>query len=145
MTSFSLLCGVSTALLFFISWIVARAFVHHLIISFVILSDHVGLYPGGSILSFARNHSVHGILRLLIHPHNNGYHLTHHLLPGIPFYGLAKAHKVILQWPPYAQAEHCQSYFFGNRSAIRSWCRESIDITDADRNIDLSSPNQIPL
>ncbi len=112
----------TTAVTFLALWIVSRAVVHHAIISFVIISDHVGLHPGASILNFARNHSRTSPLRWLIHPHSNGLHLTHHLLPGLPFHSLAAADKLLMTWPRYREAAHCSSYFFGKNSAIRSWC-----------------------
>jgi fatty acid desaturase len=118
-------CSTTAALTFAALWIVSRALVHHAIISFVIISDHVGLRPGASILNFARNHSRTSPLRWLIHPHCNGLHLTHHLLPGLPFHSLAAADKLLMTWPKYREASHCSSYFFGRNSAIRSWCGES--------------------
>jgi fatty acid desaturase len=30
--------------------------------------------------------------RLLIHPHNDGYHTVHHMWPGVPFYNLRRLH-----------------------------------------------------
>ncbi len=32
--------------------------------------------------------TVRGPARWLVHPRNNGYHLTHHLLPAVPYYRL---------------------------------------------------------
>ena len=35
------------------------------------------------------------LLRLLIHPHNDGYHLTHHLWPGVPHHRLGRLHTLL--------------------------------------------------
>lgn len=110
------------ALTFALLWMLARTIIHHATISFVIISDHVGLRPGASILNFARNHSHVSPLRWLIHPHANGFHLTHHLLPGLPFHSLAAADRLLMKWPNYRGAAHCDSYLIGKNSAIRSWC-----------------------
>lgn len=120
------LFGGSIALAFVAVWVLARALIHHAIISFVILSDHVGLYANRGVLGFARNHSVTSPLRFLLHPHSNGYHLTHHLLPALPCYRLPEAHRILLGWPAYRNAAHCDSYFVGPRSAVRSWCRRDV-------------------
>lgn len=114
--------SVESITTFVILWFAARASVYHAIISFVIISDHVGLVPGG-ILGFARNHPSGGVLRLIIHPYYNGLHLAHHLLPTVPYHNLKKAHDLLLSEVNYKQAEHCQSYFFGEHSVIFSWCK----------------------
>lgn len=102
-------------------WIFSRASVYHAIISFVIISDHVGLVPGG-VMSFTRNHPSTGFLRKFVHPHFNGLHLTHHLLPAVPYHNLKKAHEALLVVPDYSNAEHCYTYFTGARSVTESWC-----------------------
>jgi fatty acid desaturase len=115
--------GLEAVAVFVGLWIISRATVYHAIISFVIISDHVGLVPGG-IMSFARNHPSTGFLRKMVHPHFNGLHLTHHLLPTVPYHNLKKVHEVLLVVPDYNKAEHCYTYFTGTHSVIESWCRK---------------------
>jgi fatty acid desaturase len=112
--------GASFLKTFLVLWVLARIFVYYPIITFVIISDHVGLSPG-TVLGFTRNQPRQGLLRFLFHPHANGYHLTHHLLPTVPFFNLQKAHRFLLHRPCYRQAEHCESYFHGAGSVIGSW------------------------
>jgi fatty acid desaturase len=50
-----------------------------------------------SPLKAARNHA--GRLSLALYPHNEGYHLVHHLHPGIPGHRLADAHRELLSVP----------------------------------------------
>jgi fatty acid desaturase len=123
LAALALCIGGVGAFTFCAIWFAARFTVYHATISFVIISDHVGLVPG-SILSFTRNHP-RGPMSWIMHPHGNGWHLTHHLLPALPFYSLHSAHKVLLGWPAYARGEHCASYFFGIDSVIRSWRRQT--------------------
>jgi fatty acid desaturase len=103
-------------------WLFTRATVFHAITTFREISDHVGLRPG-NLIGFSRNHTARGLLATLFHPHYNGYHLTHHLNPGMPYHALPDAHALLLQWPEYAAATHCDGYFFGRTAAVASWVR----------------------
>jgi len=110
------------ALIFAGLWVAARVLVFHPITSFREISDHVGLIPGG-LMSFSRNHPFGGVLGQVFHPHNNGYHLLHHLSPGIPFHAIPRGHALLMGWSKYAASEQCDGYFRGERSAVRSWVR----------------------
>lgn len=87
------------------------------------ISEHGGLYREGKRdIDLARNNLCHFLLRFLIYPHNDCYHLTHHLFPGVPHYNLALAHQVLLEDKEYQQAHHCYGYFFSalpnNKSSL---------------------------
>ncbi len=120
----SSLVGVKTVPLFAGLWIGSRATVFHAITTFREMADHVGLAPGG-IYSFTRNAPSSGVVRRLLHPHNNGYHLTHHLSPRTPFYRLPVAHEILKATPRYCAATHCKTYLLGRSSVTSSWTRHS--------------------
>jgi fatty acid desaturase len=111
------------SLAFMLLWLGARASVFHFITTFREISDHVGLMPG-TLLGFSRNQTAGGLLGALFHPHNNGYHLVHHLNPAMPYFALPRAHALLQRtWPEYAAAAHCQHYFSGETPLVRSWVR----------------------
>lgn len=108
-----------TAGVFLGLWLAARATVFFSITLFREMCDHFGRIPGG-IYQFSRDITARGVLRHLIHPRNNGYHLTHHLLPTVPYYRLPTAHAALSKLPVFqAQACICTSYFFGRQAVIR--------------------------
>jgi fatty acid desaturase len=110
--------------LFAALWLASRATTFHLITVFREISNHVGLRPG-TIIGFCRNHTAGGFLGALFHPHNDGYHLAHHLNPGIPFFALPQAHALLMYWPEYATAAHSHCYFVGRGTLVQSWVRRT--------------------
>jgi fatty acid desaturase len=115
------LAGTQFTLSFIGLWLLARATAFHLITTLREMCDHFGLRPGG-ILSFTRDMAVHGPARWLIHPRNNGYHLTHHLLPAVPYYHLPRAHALFRRMPAYrCHGTVCDAYFTGPAAVVRAW------------------------
>jgi fatty acid desaturase len=45
------------------------------------------------------------IQRLLIHPHNDGYHTIHHMWPGVPHFALARLHRHLSVEDPFCYAQ----------------------------------------
>jgi fatty acid desaturase len=61
----------------------------------------------------SRNFHCNPVFNWCVFPYGQDYHLTHHVFGLIPHYNLAKAHRILLRYPPYrAQAISCQGYFF---------------------------------
>jgi fatty acid desaturase len=116
--------GPLPALEFAALWLASRATVFHLVTTFRELADHVGLSPG-SLIGFSRNLTAGGLMGAFFHPHNNGYHLAHHLNPGVPYWALPRAHALLLGWAEYAAAAHASSYFLGDDALVRGWVRRA--------------------
>ncbi|MBF3851472.1 fatty acid desaturase [Burkholderia pseudomallei] len=113
--------GFHTAAVFIGVWMLARATVFHAITTFREFCDHFGRRPSG-IFNYTRDVSSHSIWRWIIHPRNNGYHLTHHLIPSVPYHRLAQAQRRLLELPAFAStARVCYSYFFGPDAVVREW------------------------
>ncbi|MBU9363468.1 fatty acid desaturase family protein [Burkholderia multivorans] len=115
------LAGLHLAIVFFGLWIGARGTVFHAITTFREFCDHFGRQPGG-IFSYTRDVASHSFWRWVIHPHNNGYHLTHHLMPSVPYHRLPQAQKRLLELPCFDQAVRvCHAYFSGADAVVREW------------------------
>lgn len=113
--------GPTAAMLAF--WLAARATAFHVITTFREMCDHHGLSPGG-VFSFTRDIRAVGPWSVLFHPRNNAYHLTHHLLPAIPYYRLPDAQRIFSTLPEYRErARVCDAYFAGPAQAVASWQR----------------------
>ncbi|MCW5667490.1 MAG: fatty acid desaturase family protein [Piscinibacter sp.] len=112
--------GEGFAAAFVALWFAARATTFHVLTMFREMCDHFAMEPD-SIVGFTRECVGRGPLAWLIHPHNNGYHLTHHLLPSVPYYNLPRAQHLLAQLPMYRHHGHVYStYLFGRDSIVAS-------------------------
>lgn len=120
LTVLALVSTPLNALLFFAMWMLSVGTVYHFITMFREVSDHVGLQPG-TLVGFSRNSPVKSMATWFFHPHNNAYHLAHHLDQRVAFNKLPEAHKLFMKYPPYAAAHHCDGYFIGKHSLMKCW------------------------
>jgi len=113
--------GMHFAILFLALWIAAKASVFHAITTFREMNDHYGLESGG-IFKRTRETPDLGVLSVLLHPHHNGYHLTHHLFPHIPYYRLPRAHAQLKQISLFNRlAIVCDAYLKGSHATVARW------------------------
>lgn len=70
------------------------------------VSEHFGDLEYDHLLSSSRTVKTNAIERFLIAPHNVGYHIEHHLYPGVPYYNLPKLHQLLLETPIYQKHAH---------------------------------------
>lgn len=120
-TLFDIAAGTHFALLFFVLWIAARATVFHVITTFREMTDHYGLEPNG-IFSYTQDIPDHGLSSVFLHPHHNGYHLTHHLFPHVPYLNLPEFHDHLKQVSAFnRRAIICDSYLKGNHASVTKW------------------------
>lgn len=78
------------------------------------VSEHFGDLEYDHLLSSSRTVKTNFIEKFLIAPHNVGYHIEHHLFPGVPYYNLPKLHQLLLDTPVYQKHAHLtQGYMSG--------------------------------
>jgi fatty acid desaturase len=119
LTCIGFVSGWGVAGIFIGIWLASRATVFFLITLFREMCDHFGRVSGG-VFQFSRDITARGVLRYIIHPHNNGYHLTHHLLPTVPYHHLPTTHQALLKLAVFQQqACICTSYLYGEHSVVK--------------------------
>ncbi|QYY41438.1 guanitoxin biosynthesis L-arginine gamma (S) hydroxylase [Aneurinibacillus thermoaerophilus] len=90
---------------FILYWIIPY-FTSFMVIGwFVELAEHYPLVHENKVsLYMTRNRFSHWIEAFFLSIHAENYHLTHHLWPTIPYWNLAKAHKIMMQDKAYREA-----------------------------------------
>ncbi|MEO1262346.1 MAG: fatty acid desaturase family protein [Bacteroidota bacterium] len=70
------------------------------------VSEHFGNLTYDNLLTSTRTVKTNFIERFIIAPHHVGYHLEHHLYPGVPFYNLPKLHDLLMERADYQEKAH---------------------------------------
>lgn len=100
--------GFWQELIFF--WFVPLLTTYQVISYWVEMGEHAGLKSENAMLA-SRNSFGGWISRFLFHPHNDPYHLVHHLFPAVPHYHIKKAHLILMEFDEYRKAHHCMGFF----------------------------------
>jgi fatty acid desaturase len=78
------------------------------------VAEHFGELAYDHLLTSTRTVKPTLIEQFFIAPHQVGYHLEHHLYPGVPFYHLPKLHDLLMQQAEYEDKAHItQGYVSG--------------------------------
>ena len=70
------------------------------------VAEHYGELSYDHLLSSTRSVKTNALERFLIAPHQVGYHLEHHLYPGVPFYNLPQLHRLLMEQSDYRDKAH---------------------------------------
>ncbi|AIT21304.1 guanitoxin biosynthesis L-arginine gamma (S) hydroxylase [Burkholderia thailandensis] len=121
-------------------WIVPIITTFQVIGWFSEISEH---YPvirtTRSTLTITRNRFPVLIERAFVGMHGDNYHLVHHLLAGIPFWNLRRAHAILMEDPAYAAANRALGGIFTAPSGRISVMRSILD------EIRVSAPLDAPV
>jgi fatty acid desaturase len=102
----AVLFGVGpAAALWFAFWLGPMVFVLPLIRFVAEAAEHE--YDGAANVVDATVSNLGAIHSIFINPHNDGYHLVHHLYPCVPFYHLAVVHDLLLALEPVQYGARC--------------------------------------
>lgn len=88
-------------------------------------SEHV--YTGTDTVFDATISNLGLLQRLVVHPHNDGYHTVHHLWPGIPHHRLHRVHRHLLRHDPETYAKRLRY-----RTRVTQDPRIGIQVTEED-------------
>jgi len=70
------------------------------------IAEHFGDMKRENDLNAARTVKTNALERFFIAPHNIGYHIEHHLYPGVPFYHLPKLHEMLMKTEEFQREAH---------------------------------------
>ena len=70
------------------------------------VAEHFGELDYDHPLTSTRTVRTNCLERFFLSPHNVGYHLEHHLYPGVPFYHLPKLHRLLMEETEYREMAH---------------------------------------
>lgn len=70
------------------------------------VAEHYGELEYDDALTSTRTTLPNLVERFFLAPHQVGYHLEHHLYPGVPFYHLPQLHEVLMELPEFRQQAH---------------------------------------
>ncbi len=78
------------------------------------VAEHFGELAYDHLLTSTRSVKTNWLERFFISPHHVGYHLEHHLYPGVPYYNLPKLHDLLMTDGDYHGKAHItQGYLSG--------------------------------
>ena len=100
--------------LFFFYWVIPYFSTFFMFQYIRSVAEHYGELEYEDLLNSTRTVvKVNWIERFFFAPHNVGYHLEHHLYPGVPFYHLPALHNELMTSPDYAKKAHLTQGYIG--------------------------------
>ncbi|KAI0058751.1 hypothetical protein BV25DRAFT_1196009 [Artomyces pyxidatus] len=90
--------------------------------------DHSGL-PSSSVIEFTRTSPCCNAIQKILQPHDDNYHLLHHLLPRVPMGHLHELHEwLVANVEEYERANRHTTYFSGENALFAQELHRSNDV-----------------
>ncbi len=97
---------------FWIFWVVPLLTFYPLLMQLREIAHHSNSPDDGRFTN-SRVFFVHPILRASVFPYGQDFHVTHHLFATLPHHTIARAHAVLMRYPPYRESVViCRGFFF---------------------------------
>lgn len=93
-----LIGGVSYLTWFFLFYVIPLVVIFPIFMHLAEINDHA-VVDFSNPISASRNNISSFIHKFFLHPHNDGYHVVHHLFPGVPSHQLVNAYEELLRNP----------------------------------------------
>jgi len=103
---FSVLTLTQTWMYYLLFWVVPYLSTFFLFQYVRSVAEHYGELEYDDALSSTRTTLPNAVERFFLAPHQVGYHLEHHLYPGVPFYNLPRLHQLLMELPTFRQQAH---------------------------------------
>lgn len=97
--------------LYFVLWLLPMATFNMLITRIRNIAEHAMVPDNNDVFRNARTTKTNLITRILVAPYAVNYHVEHHLFMWVPWYNLAKLHKMLLAKGYGPRMEIRQNYF----------------------------------
>lgn len=107
--------GFGLELPFLLYWVVPYLTTFQILRYWTEAAEHAGLRSDDPWMA-TRSWTATPLVRWLLAPHSDSYHLAHHIVAGVPHYRLQALHRELLKLPEYARAHHCDGFLFSRRA-----------------------------
>jgi fatty acid desaturase len=99
---------------FLLYWLVPYLTTFQILRYWAEAAEHAGLRSDDPWMA-TRSWTATPLVRWMLAPHSDSYHLAHHIVAGVPHYRLRVLHRELLRLPEYARAHHCDGFLFSRR------------------------------
>ncbi len=120
---------------FFLFWVVPLLTAYPIFMQLREIAHHSNA-PDDGELTNSRVFRVNPILSAAVFPYGQDFHVTHHMFAMLPHYNMAKAHAVLLRYPPYREnVVVCRGFFL---RTIGTTGPSVLDVLAERRNVAVS-------
>ena len=93
------------------------------------VAEHFGGLTYDNLLTATRTVKPTLLEQFFIAPHEVGYHLEHHLYPGVPFYNLPKLHHLLMRQSEFQEKAHITNGYI--KGLFQELTQAGLDVAEA--------------